>query len=102
MCKTLATLIKKGNITTYEWRTGEAPTSVVNTALLHSPVLSQSTTEAAAEKDELEVDWGDIDFGDETAGDGEPQEINYDLVCCMKYSSSALSTVTDINFVKHR
>lgn len=32
VCPLLRTVMEKGNITTYEWRTGTKPTSVVDTA----------------------------------------------------------------------
>lgn len=41
VCPLLRTVISKGNITTYEWRTGTAPNSIIDTAL-HSQALQDT------------------------------------------------------------
>ena len=47
LCPLLKTVITKGNITTYEWKTGQAPTSVIET-------LSNTQLDAADDKVEEE------------------------------------------------
>mgnify|MGYP001793045456 CR=1 FL=1 len=53
-------------MTTYEWRTGQAPTSVVSL-----PSASRQAVTEASAGDNGEVDWADIDFGDDEPAEND-------------------------------
>lgn len=48
VCRLLQMVIERGNITTYEWKTGTKPTSIVDT-VLHQNIQDEQTTQQSEE-----------------------------------------------------
>lgn len=56
VCPLLRAVMEKGNITTYEWRTGRAPSSVVETASYSQALLDTDDSPQDQSADEVRAD----------------------------------------------
>ncbi|XP_067933498.1 CDK5 regulatory subunit-associated protein 3-like [Watersipora subatra] len=89
VCPLLKTVINKGNITTYEWRTGEAPTSVMDmTSHTHIDDKNAGGDEAADE-----IDWGAIDFDEPSETTKASIDIGEDITIEVNDAGNAELTI---------